>query len=137
MSRELEQIAQVTAVGDLPEKLQTAEDAKMKVEALLLERVSVLGGTSLAKVPIGRTDPNFMLSLQNALLQETSEEWERCERKMKDVRSWMEKTQQALDSPQNRKRPLRDQHANMEKMLADGATQKTKIALSVEKLQVC
>jgi nesprin-1 len=74
--------------------------------------------------------------LQNALLQETSEEWERCERKMKDVRSWMEKTQQALDSPQNRKRPLRDQHANREKMLADAATQKTKIALSVEKLQV-
>ena len=55
---------------------------------------------------------------------------------MKDVRSWMEKTQQALDSPQNRKRPLRDQHANREKMLADAATQKTKIALSVEKLQV-
>lgn len=40
MSRELEQIGQVTAVGDLPEKLQAAEDAKMKVEALLLERVS-------------------------------------------------------------------------------------------------
>ncbi|KAK3930237.1 Nesprin-1 [Frankliniella fusca] len=110
MSRELEQIGQVTAVGDLPEKLQAAEEAKMKVEALLLER--------------------------NALLQETSEEWERCERKMKDVRSWMEKTQQALDSPQNRKRPLRDQHANREKLLADASTQKTKIALSVEKLQI-
>lgn len=55
---------------------------------------------------------------------------------MKDVRSWMEKTQQSLDSPQNRKRPLRDQHANREKMLADASTQKTKIALSVEKLQV-
>ncbi|XP_034241824.1 uncharacterized protein LOC117645652 isoform X2 [Thrips palmi] len=110
MSRELEQIGQVTAVGDLPEKLQAAEEAKMKVEALLLER--------------------------NALLQETSEEWERCERKMKDVRSWMEKTQQSLDSPQNRKRPLRDQHANREKMLADASTQKTKIALSVEKLQI-
>ncbi|XP_052120036.1 muscle-specific protein 300 kDa isoform X1 [Frankliniella occidentalis] len=110
MSRELEQIGQVTAVGDLPEKLQAAEEAKMKVETLLLER--------------------------NALLQETSEEWERCERKMKDVRSWMEKTQQSLDSPQNRKRPLRDQHANREKLLADASTQKTKIALSVEKLQI-
>lgn len=40
MSRELEQIGQVTAVGDLPEKLQAAEESKMKVEALLLERVS-------------------------------------------------------------------------------------------------
>lgn len=74
--------------------------------------------------------------LQNALLQETSEEWEQCERKMKDARSWMEKARQSLESPQNKKKPLRDQHAIREKMLSDVAIQKTKITMSVEKLQV-
>lgn len=74
--------------------------------------------------------------MQNALLQEASEEWEQCERKMKDVRSWMEKARQTLDSPQNKKKPLRDQHAIREKMLSDIAIQKTKITISVEKLEV-
>lgn len=73
---------------------------------------------------------------QNGLLQETAEEWEQCERKMKDVRSWMEKTRTSLESQQNKKKPLRDQHALREKMLADIQIQKTKISLSVEKLQV-
>lgn len=74
--------------------------------------------------------------LQNALLQEASEEWEQCERKMKDVRGWMEKARQTLESPQNKKKPLRDQHAIREKMLSDIAIQKTKITISVEKLEV-
>lgn len=74
--------------------------------------------------------------LQNALLQEASEEWEQCERKMKDVRSWMEKARQTLELPQNKKKPLRDQHAIREKMLSDIAIQKTKITISVEKLEV-
>lgn len=74
--------------------------------------------------------------MQNALLQEASEEWEQCERKMKDVRGWMEKARQTLDSPQNKKKPLRDQHAIREKMLSDVAIQKTKITISVEKLEV-
>lgn len=74
--------------------------------------------------------------LQNGLLQETAEEWEQCERKMKDVRSWMEKTRTSLESQQNKKKPLRDQHALREKMLADIQIQKTKISLSIEKLQV-
>lgn len=55
---------------------------------------------------------------------------------MKDVRGWIEKTQTALESQQNKKKPLRDQHAIREKMLADVQIQKTKISLSVEKLQV-
>ena len=76
------------------------------------------------------------LFLQNALLQETSEEWEQCERKMKDVKSWMEKARQSLESPQNKKKPLRDQHAIREKMLSDIEIQKTKISMSVEKLRV-
>ncbi|XP_020291842.1 nesprin-1 isoform X3 [Pseudomyrmex gracilis] len=110
MGRELENIGQVTSVGDLPEKLAEAEEGKVQVEGQLLER--------------------------NALLQEASEEWEQCERKMKDVRSWMDKARQTLDSPQNKKKPLRDQHAIREKMLSDIAIQKTKITISVEKLEV-
>ena len=74
--------------------------------------------------------------MQNALLQETSEEWEQCEKKMKDVKGWLEKARQNLESAQNKKKPLRDQHAIREKMLSDIAIQKTKITISVEKLQV-
>ncbi|XP_012253400.2 muscle-specific protein 300 kDa isoform X14 [Athalia rosae] len=110
MGKELESIGQVTNVGDLPEKLTEAEDAKVDVEGQLLER--------------------------NALLQETSEEWEQCEKKMKDVKSWIEKAKQTLESPQSKKKPLRDQHATREKMLSDITIQKTKISISVEKLQV-
>jgi len=55
---------------------------------------------------------------------------------MKDVRSWMEKAKQTLELPQNKKKPLRDQHAIREKMLSDIAIQKTKITISVEKLEV-
>jgi nesprin-1 len=76
------------------------------------------------------------LFLKNALLQETSEEWEQCERKMKDVRSFIDKSHQALESPQNKKRPLRDQLGLREKMLLDIPIQKTKLSISVEKLQV-
>lgn len=55
---------------------------------------------------------------------------------MKDVKVWIEKARQSLESAQNKKKPLRDQHAIREKMLSDIAIQKTKITLSVEKLQV-
>lgn len=55
---------------------------------------------------------------------------------MKDVKGWLEKARQSLDSAQNKKKPLRDQHAIREKMLSDIAIQKTKISISVEKLQV-
>jgi nesprin-1 len=40
MSKELEAIGQVTSVGDLPEKLEEAEETKGEVENQLLERVS-------------------------------------------------------------------------------------------------
>jgi len=40
MGRELENISQVTSVGDLPEKLAEAEEGKVQVEGQLLERVS-------------------------------------------------------------------------------------------------
>lgn len=70
-------------------------------------------------------------------MQETTEEWEQCEKKIKDVKSWMDKSKTALESPQNKKRPLRDQHAIREKMVSDIHIQKAKISISVEKLQVC
>ncbi|XP_068085330.1 muscle-specific protein 300 kDa [Anabrus simplex] len=110
MSKELESIGQVTSVGNLPEKLEEAEELKADVESQLVER--------------------------NALLQETSEEWEQCEKKMKDVRAWIEKSRTSLESPQHKKRPLRDQLNIREKMLSDIPIQKTKISMSVEKLQV-
>ncbi|XP_076667923.1 muscle-specific protein 300 kDa isoform X16 [Andrena cerasifolii] len=110
MSKELDCIGQVCCVGDLPEKLLQAEEAKVQVEGQLLER--------------------------NALLQETSEEWEQCERKLKESKTWIEKAKQSLESPQNKKKPLRDQHSVREKMLSDVAIQKTKISISMEKLQV-
>lgn len=40
MDKELESITQVTTVGDLRSKLVEAEEAKVEVEAVLLERVS-------------------------------------------------------------------------------------------------
>nr|AAM50743.1 HL01686p [Drosophila melanogaster] len=110
MDKELEHIGQVTTVGDLKDKLQEAEDAKISVEAVLLER--------------------------NSLLQEACEEWDQCERKIKDIRSWHEKTKQGLDSSQQQKKPLRDQLGFCEKTLADINVQKTKLRLSIEKLEV-
>lgn len=110
MGKELESIAKLTNVGDLPGKLEEAEESKTEVEALLMER--------------------------NALLQETSEEWEQCERKMKEVKAWIDKSTSALESAQNKKKPLRDQLAMREKMKADASIQQRKITISVEKLQV-
>lgn len=40
MAKELENIANVTSVGDLPQKMEEAENAKAEVEAKILERVS-------------------------------------------------------------------------------------------------
>lgn len=110
MDKELDEITKVTAVADLRLKLQEAEEAKIEVEGKLLER--------------------------NSLLMETSEEWEQCDKKMKDVKAWMEKTKSNMDGPNAKKRPLRDQLGVNEKTLADIATQRTKIHMSIEKLQV-
>lgn len=110
MDKELDEITKVTAVAELRLKLQEAEEAKIDVEGKLLER--------------------------NSLLMETSEEWEQCDKKMKDVKSWMEKTKSNMEGPNARKRPLRDQLGVNEKTLADIATQRTKIHMSIEKLQV-
>lgn len=79
---------------------------------------------------------SYIFLLKNALLQETSEEWEQCEKKMKDVRSCIDKFHQALESPQSKKRPLRDQLSLREKMMTEISMQKSKLSISIEKLQV-
>lgn len=76
------------------------------------------------------------LCFQNALLSETCEEWEQCEKKLKEVRQWLDKSRAMLESPTHKKRSLRDQLAARERMLAEIANQKTKISLAVEKLQI-
>jgi nesprin-1 len=78
----------------------------------------------------------FCCGIQSALLQEMTEEWEQCEKKLKDVKAWLEKARQTLESPLNKKRPLRDQLSLREKMVGDITIQKTKINMSIEKLQV-
>lgn len=110
MDKELEGIGQVCSVGDLPDKLLEARETKTRLESQLMET--------------------------NSLLQETNEEWEQCKRKMRDVATWTEKAKQTLESPQTKKKPLRDLHSAREKMLGDIAIQKRKIGLSMEKLQV-
>ncbi|KAK6636175.1 hypothetical protein RUM43_009828 [Polyplax serrata] len=110
MSKELEIIGSAYDVNDLPDKLTKLEEAKAEIEAEIMKR--------------------------NALLYETNEEWEQCEKKLREVRSWLEKSRSSLDSPTFRKRPLRDQLATRENMLTDILVQKEKIAVSMEKLQV-
>lgn len=131
MNKELDHIGEVTNAGDLKDKLQEAEDAKTSVEAILLERVGCLF-IYLAN----RETKTNILFIQNSLLQETCEEWDQCEKKIKDIRSWMEKTKTSLDSPQHKKKPLRDQLGYCEKTVADINIQKTKLRLSIEKLEV-
>lgn len=77
----------------------------------------------------------FAFLLQNALLQETTEEWEQCERKLRETQAWLEKTKQGLDTAAGKRKPLRDQLTARDKVLADVAVQRTKIGLAVEKLQ--
>lgn len=55
---------------------------------------------------------------------------------MKEVRSWIDKARTSLESAPNKKRPIRDQVLLREKMVSDVAIQKSKLSISVEKLQV-
>lgn len=69
-------------------------------------------------------------------MHEACEEWEQFERKLKEVKLFVEKSKCAIESTVNKKRTLREQHDLREKMLADITIQKKKITLSTEKLQV-
>lgn len=64
MDKELEHIGQVTTVGDLKDKLQEAEDAKITVEAVLLERVKCLGSgdcnLGLRFLSVNRTGGSYL-----------------------------------------------------------------------------
>ncbi|CAG9785832.1 unnamed protein product [Diatraea saccharalis] len=110
MAKEIEAIERVTSSGDLPSRLEAAENSTVDVEK------------RLAKT--------------NGLLQELAEEWERCEKKLKDAGHWLEATARTLETPQNAKKPLRDRLALREKLINDISTQKTKITYAVEKLNV-
>lgn len=41
MAKELENIGNVTSVGDLPQKMEEAEELKTDVETQIMERVSI------------------------------------------------------------------------------------------------
>lgn len=47
MAKELDNIANVTTVGNLPQKMEEAETAKTEVEAKILERVIITENPSL------------------------------------------------------------------------------------------
>lgn len=135
MAKELEAIERVTSPGDLPSRLEAAENATVDVEKRLAKTVSTLAGY-VSGVTFNNILINFIYLFQNGLLQELAEEWERCERKLKDVGHWLEATARTLETPQNAKKPLRDRLALREKLINDISTQKTKISYAVEKLNV-
>merc|ERR1719295_1228299 len=73
---------------------------------------------------------------RNALLQELTEEWEQCERKLKETRAWTAKARDSLESLQNKKRPIRDQLSLREKVMNDVVIQRKRALMALEKLQV-
>lgn len=110
MSRELENISQITCPGDLPHKLKELEEEKGEIEGQLLER--------------------------SAFLQEMTEEWDQCEKKIRDIQLWQEKSLTKLDSPQTKSKPLREQVVIREKIIGDISINITKMTMSLEKLEV-
>ncbi|ODN01313.1 Nesprin-1 [Orchesella cincta] len=110
MGKEIDHVSSVSSASPLHEKLDEAEQAKTDIESQLLER--------------------------NSLIQETAEEWEQCERKFREAQNWLEKAKQGLENPAGKRKPLRDQLAAREKLIADIHVQRTKIGLALEKLQV-
>lgn len=136
MNKFLDDISEFKVVDRLKEKLQESENLKLEIEAVLIKRV----GSDEKHLS---NDVNFLshffffvFSIKNTLLMELTEEWDQYERKIKDVYSWIKKSRTTLESQQFKSRPLRDQHVYSEKTLADIMTQKTKITISFEKLQV-
>lgn len=127
MNKFLDDISEYKIVDRLKEKLQESENLKIEIEAVLIKRVFI----EICIETSPTTASNF--PQQNALLMELTEEWDQYEKKIKDVYNWIKKSR---ETPQHRNRPLRDQLVYLEKTLADITTQKTKITISFEKLQV-
>lgn len=83
MTRHLVRITEACSAGNLPDKLETAEQTSGKTESRLQEEV--------------------------ALLQEMVEEWEQCDKKVKEVTTWVEKAKANLDAPHNKRKSLHEQ----------------------------
>jgi hypothetical protein len=69
-------------------------------------------------------------------LQETLEEWEQCLKKLNSVENYINSIKTGLVKDEFYAKPLRDQLVTIEKMLADLNCQRTKIEISLEKLNV-
>merc|ERR1711915_137833 len=110
MEKELKRIATVGSTGDLGDKLSDIEREKVDIESSLMEK--------------------------NAILQEMTEEWDQCEKKLKETKTWIAKAHDGLDSLQNKKRPIRDQLNMRDKMLSDITIQKKRAVMALEKLKV-
>merc|ERR1711894_627517 len=98
MERELKKIDAVGSSGDLSDKLSDVERQKSEIESSLMEK--------------------------NATLQEMTEEWDQCEKKLREAKAWISKAHDNLDSLQNRKRPIRDQINLREKITTEQDIQK-------------
>ena len=70
------------------------------------------------------------------MLQELTEEWEQCDRKLRETKDWTDKSRQSLDSVANKRRPIREQLGLRDRIAAEVTTQKTKATMAMEKLQV-
>ena len=110
MEKELKKIDSVGSSGDLAEKLSDLERRKTEVESVMMEK--------------------------NATLQEMTEEWDQCEKKLKETKSWISKAGDSLESLQNKKRPIRDQLNMRDKMLSDITIQRKRAQMALEKLKV-
>merc|ERR1719150_2255103 len=73
---------------------------------------------------------------KNAILSEMTEEWDQCEKKLKETKSWVAKARESLESLANKKRPLRDQLNMRDKMTSDIRVQSKRVTMALEKLKV-
>merc|ERR1719282_1955807 len=110
MEKELKKISSVSSSGDLADKLSDIEKSKSEIESNLMEK--------------------------NATLLEMTEEWDQCEKKLKETKAWISKGRDNLESLQSKKRPIRDQINMREKMLSDITIQKKRADMALEKLKV-
>merc|ERR1719394_1550444 len=110
MEKELKRISSVGSSGDLGDKMSEVERNKSDIESVMMEK--------------------------NATLQEMTEEWDQCEKKLKETKTWISKAGDSLDSLQNKKRSIRDQLNMRDKMLSDITIQKKRAQMALEKLKV-
>ena len=110
MEKELKKIGLVGSSGDLGDKLGEVEREKNELEAQMMEK--------------------------NAVLSEMTEEWDQCDKKLKETKAWAVKARESLESLANKKRALRDQLGVREKMASDIRVQSKRVTMALEKLKV-